>query len=108
MGALASVREVQGRGLRGSCQELCPEASSQCRVSSGGDLGMGLGLPSQPLLKRGSLWGQRVVLSRKRFLLDLLCACQVLSGRIHTGLHLEPAVGLLQHALCWRCWHPQR
>lgn len=44
--------------------------------------------------------GAEVVLSRKRFLLIccVLVRCSV--GRIHTGLHLEPAVGLLQRALC--------
>ena len=53
--------------------------------------------------------GPEVVLSRKRFLLIrwVLVRCSV--GRIHTGLRLEPAVGLLQRELCWGWWwHPQR
>lgn len=49
MGALAS-EEVQGRGAERQLPRVSPEALSQCRVKSSGDLGVGLGgSPSQGL-----------------------------------------------------------
>lgn len=55
------LREVQGRGAEKQLPRVSPEAPSQCRVSSGGDLGMGLGVSTSRgcVSEEGSLWGQR-------------------------------------------------